>query len=266
MGMSMGRLLTAAGLLASILIACSDNWADSLDNQPTKRCVPNQTVVCQCGLDKGSQLCRVDQTLTECKCPPTSKAKAGETDTRPRPGNDDGDEIREPLPTARCGDGTVDPGEACDDGNTDDADGCSAHCVPDGSPLTGETCPGQEVVVWQGTPLAFNGSMDGYEQDDHSSQCDESARGPDRVYAVKPKADGVLKVRTTLAPGFDSVVSFHRRACGREFICDKNQGMPFEEPIPVRKDESVFIVIIDSGRSTASGAYTLELDLEADPQ
>ena len=51
----------------------------------------------------------------------------------------------------RCGDGTLDPGEACDDGNVADGDCCSSTCVPaaagsacasDGNLCTDDECDG----------------------------------------------------------------------------------------------------------------------------
>jgi cysteine-rich repeat protein len=35
----------------------------------------------------------------------------------------------QPTAGPRCGDGTVDPGEACDDGNREDRDGCTDACA-----------------------------------------------------------------------------------------------------------------------------------------
>jgi cysteine-rich repeat protein len=270
--MGMRRLLPAAGLLAFVLIACSDNWADSLGNQSSKLCVPNQTLVCQCGLDKGSQLCRVDQTLTECNCPSKTTTKPGDEKpgTTNKPGtNKNHDEAEpKPSPTARCGDGRVDVGEACDDGNEVDGDGCSTAtdsqrgCEPDGSPASGDSCPGQEVILWKGVPVAFGGSTAGYKHD-HASWCDEWTTGPDRVYGVTPKADGVVTVDATIASGFKVVIAIRQGACTtaeREPLCEVKDGTPFKGVIPVKKDEPIFIFV--EGRETGvAGAFSLELDL-----
>ena len=48
------------------------------------------------------------------------------------------------IPTFRCGDGTIDPGEVCDDGNTTPDDGCSADCTVQSTsficPTPGQPC------------------------------------------------------------------------------------------------------------------------------
>ncbi len=50
-------------------------------------------------------------------------------------------------PSARCGDGTMDEGEACDDGNTVAGDGCSAYCEAETGPA--RACPGAvELGRW----------------------------------------------------------------------------------------------------------------------
>ncbi len=256
------RLLPFA-FLGLLLVACApDNWADSLGTANQKLCVPNQTLVCKCGLDSGSQLCRVDQTLTECVCP--KKSKPTSSDSTSTEEDEDEQELDEaPAPGARCGDGVVDIGEACDDGNEEDGDGCSAKCNPDGSPPSGETCPGQPVTLWKGTPVAFGGSTNAYKHD-HASWCDEWAMGPDRVYAVTPKADGVLTVDATLATGFDAVISIRQGSCTNgenEPLCEVTRGKPFKGVITVKKDEPVYVFIDGAGENGKPGAFSIELDL-----
>ncbi len=54
--------------------------------------------------------------------PLVAPLETGNSDVRP-------DSCRTNCQPARCGDGTVDTGEACDDGNTTSGDGCSASCA-----------------------------------------------------------------------------------------------------------------------------------------
>ena len=65
------------------------------------------------------------------------------------------------IDTARCGDGTLDPGEQCDDGNVSSGDGCSAICqLEDGwaCPTPGRPC--------QRTSMCGDGVLEGSEQCD----------------------------------------------------------------------------------------------------
>jgi cysteine-rich repeat protein len=69
------------------------------------------------------------------------------------------DACRTDCELPRCGDGTIDGGEACDDGNTSDCDGCSAECVVEAGlgcgdgvpfPTCGEACDDANAIDGDG--------------------------------------------------------------------------------------------------------------------
>jgi cysteine-rich repeat protein len=209
-------------------------------------CVPNQTLVCLCGLDEGTQRCTDDGQLTPCDCP-----KPKTTPAEPAP---------PPPPPATCGNGTLDPGEACDDGNTKSGDGCSATCMPDGAPASAQTCPGQPVAVWKGSPVELAASTATY-KDESFATCDD-AYGPDRIFAITPKDTGILQMDLTFENGFYAVVSV-RDTCNEtssEKLCVQALGEPVSRVVPVTKDVPVYL-FVDGSLATDKGAFSASLKL-----
>jgi cysteine-rich repeat protein len=102
---------------------------------------------------------------------------------------------------ARCGDGTVDPGEECDDNNTADGDGCSAACLsetPD--------CPSDMVAVPADSDLGVDNPfcMDMYE----ASMQDATENGMGSDTSVAVSQPGVLPwhvnpISAAVVTGFD---------------------------------------------------------------
>lgn len=228
-------------------LACSKQEELPSTNAPLRTCVPNQVLVCLCGLDEGTQRCTEDQELTPCECASKQTGDAGAS-----------------LPTpikSSCGDGKVDPGEACDDGNTTDGDGCSSSCKPDGAPARADACPGQALTLWKGSSLVLSGTTEGY-----SNKVPASCRvsdGPDRVYRLQPKADGILSVDAAFSPGFFAIVDIRRDRCtaaAASIMCEETASEPFKRVLQVEKDKSYFL-IIDGELATDQGAYTIRLEL-----
>jgi cysteine-rich repeat protein len=237
-----------------LLAACSSSSSDAPKvSSPIARCVPNQTLVCLCGLDEGTQKCSEDGELTACDCPSTKTTPSEPTPPPPPP---------PPPPDERptCGDGHLDRGEACDDGNTTNGDGCSSSCTPDGAPKSAQACPGQAVAVWKGTPLDLAGSTESYEDNSFSS-CDDGF-GADRLYAITPKDTGYLQIDMTFLDGFYAVVSA-RATCGAtssEKLCVRSFGEPVNRVVPVTKDVPLYL-FVDGSLATDKGAFTASLKL-----
>jgi hypothetical protein len=71
--------------LAFGLVACAAADADDGDSKSAlKDCKPNQTLVCTCGIDKGSQTCSKKKELSACDCTSTGKQKAEEVEREAR--------------------------------------------------------------------------------------------------------------------------------------------------------------------------------------
>jgi len=235
---------------ALLVAACSSAEPPAPPSQsaPLARCVPNQTLVCLCGLDEGVQTCNEDFSLTPCDCP----TKRDPIDVEPPPPPADAG--------PRCGDGRVDRGEGCDDGNTRDGDGCSATCVPDGAPKSGGACPGQAVNLWRGAALTLAGSTETY-ANATNAKC-WNAVGPERVYALTPHDSGVLTIRGSFAPKFDAVVSV-RTDCSdlaSEEMCEDTLSKPFERVLQVEKGKTLYL-FVDGDDAQAKGAFAVHLEL-----
>lgn len=239
-------------LVAVIVVGCEANTEPSQSQgNSVSKCVPNQTLVCLCGLDEGQQTCTADHTLTECQCP----THAESSPASPPPSSP------KPAPKATCGDGKVDPGEACDDGNTESGDGCSSRCEPDGAPTVADTCPGQIITVWKGSSLRLVGTTAGY-TDRESTSCYPS-EGPDRIYTIQPSEDGFLNIDAAFASGFNAVVEIRRGTCGlstANVLCEDTLSRPFKRVLEVEKDKNYFL-IVDGDTASAKGAYTIDLEL-----
>jgi cysteine-rich repeat protein len=239
---------------AALVAACSASETPSPEraSAPLARCVPNQTVVCLCGLDDGVQTCNEDGTLSPCEC----EAK------RPAPPPDVVDPPAPPAPDAgpSCGNGWVEQGEACDDGNNRDGDGCSATCVPDGAPSAGGSCPGQTVNLWRGSAFTLAGSTDSYT---HSTgaKC-WNATGPERIYALRPRESGVLTISASFAPNFDAVVSVRTDCSSQatEVMCEDTFSKPFERVLQVEKGKPLYL-FVDGDDAAAKGAFAVHLEL-----
>lgn len=241
--------------VTALVVACSaaDDEGRPGASALERGCLPNQTHVCVCGIDKGVQTCDERGKLTKCECP---NAHGGEPDSPvdfDTPASTDG---------GVCGNGRIDPGEACDDGNAEDGDGCSARCQPDGAPKSAEQCPGQALTLTKGTRLTLAGTTAGF-KDDVQTSCYPS-HGPDRVYAIQPSASGFMTVDAAFASGFNAVVEVRRSTCtlpSAQILCEDTLSRPFKSVVQVDKDKNYFL-IVDGDVEDANGAYTIVLDLQ----
>jgi len=230
----------------------------SLD--PLVRCVPNQVLSCRCGpFDEGTQTCLEGNRTTKCQC-----ADGGAGDDG---GADDDDGVLTPTPSPggapgpRCGDGKVDPGEPCDDGNDRSGDGCSASCVPDGSPTSAESCPGQSVRLWKGAKVMLTGTTDGYTNGLQTS-C-YASKGPDRVYAIRPSESGLMAIDAAFGDDFNAVIEVREERCdvaSAEVFCKDSLSNAFKQVVPVTKDRTYYL-IVDGDLPTSKGAYSISVDL-----
>lgn len=221
---------------------------------PLAHCVPNQTLVCLCGLDEGTQTCTEEGTLTPCDCE-GSKSPPDDASDAPKP-----DPTPKPEAGARCGDGRLDRGEACDDGNGWDGDGCSSACVPDGAPVAGAACPGQAVHLWRGASVKLAGTTEKYSHATNATCW--NALGPERIYALTPHDSGVLTVSASFASDFDAVVSV-RTDCAKpasEVLCEDTLSKPMQRVLQVEKGKTVHL-FIDGDDGAAKGAFAVQLEL-----
>ena len=219
------------------------------------RCVPNQTLVCTCGLDKGSQTCDEQGRLSKCECPDARP----ELPLTPSPATEPDDVVDLDK---TCGNGVIDPGEACDDANRIDGDGCSATCQPDGAPKSADACPGQAVSLGKGAKVTLAGTTVGY-ADDLRATCFDSS-GPDRVYAIQPRQNGFMTVDAAFGSGFHAVVEVRRGTCAlstAQVLCEDTLSRPFKNVVQVEKDKNYFL-IVDGDSESSSGAYTIVLELQ----
>lgn len=252
-GRALGALLIS--IFSTTILACSSAEGPAPSTSaPLSRCVPNQTLVCLCGLDEGTQSCTAEGELTPCECeaPPTEPEPVGPPDAGPP---------KIATPERTCGNGELDPGEACDDGNSVDGDGCSATCVPDGAPASASSCPGQPVHVWKGTPVTLAGSTDGFTHKT-ASTC-WNATGPERVYALRPQSSGILTIHASFAAKFYAVVSVRAGDCAAtssEVLCEDTLSKPFERVLSVEKGKT-YHLIVDGDDATAKGPYAVRLEL-----
>lgn len=247
--------LVAVVTVATFACGGAPEEAPSRKSEAAARaCVPNQTVVCVCGLDTGHQRCTEDAKLTTCEC--NDDANGGQA-----PAAEPNAPAATPAKGA-CGNHLVDPGEACDDGNTTSGDGCSAACQPDGPPSMGKACPGQPVALWKGSSVLLAGVTAGSGNDMELS-CWPS-KGPDRVYQVRPNQDGFLTIDATFGADFNAVVELREGSCAAStagLFCKDTLSRPFKNVVPVSMSKTYFLVI-DGDAADAAGAYSIRLVLE----
>jgi cysteine-rich repeat protein len=269
--------LLSVGSLVVVMSGCGSSDASPNKNQLQKTaCVPNQVLRCICELDEGVQVCGADGTLGPCDCnsgnfPIDSGGTSSSSGNHPHDSgasssgsSQDGGADAPSDP--RCGDGRVDPGEACDDGNTKDGDGCSSFCIPDGHPISAQTCPGQPVTIWPEhvmPQLLLTGSTDGF-SDMFTSSCVDS-KGADRVYAITPKKDGNLSISMKFGDGFTAVVSLHdacapKLAATSKLFCSDTIGLDTDQLVQVVGDKTYYLVV-DGDQSTVKGPYEITLTL-----
>ncbi len=250
MSQHLGRLVAALFLA---VVACSPSSKGSGRKVDSLRaCVPNQQIVCRCDIDDGIQTCTSEGLLTPCDCKPTTNP-----DT-PLPGPPDEGGPDRP---AACGNGRIDLGEACDDGNETSGDGCSANCQPDGSPPSGETCPGQPVTLWKGGAVVLSGTTTAY-ADDSDVSC-EYSYGADRVYAVRVSAGGIMTIDAAFSDGFPAFVDIHKDKCAEfstSILCEDTLAKPFKRVVPV-EEGSTYYVFVDADYANPTGAYSIRLEL-----
>lgn len=203
-------------------------------------CIPNQVIVCLCGLDRGTQRCTDDARLTPCEC------QGG-----------GGDRPAGPV----CGDAQLDPGEACDDGNLVDGDGCSRDCTPDGTPASGEACPGQPVALWRGASLTLAGTTRGYSSD--GAPACVAAPGPERVYAIAAKDSGVMTLDAVFEAGFGAVIAVRDDRCAApatEVLCEVTRSAPLRRALQVTGGHT-YHLFVDGDAAKAAGAFAVRVEL-----
>jgi cysteine-rich repeat protein len=273
MGLHFGRggLFILAAIAAGI-VACSSGEDENPGTARQKiDCVPNTTIRCLCGLEEGTSQCTDDRKVTPCSCSPEAKEQNGSSNGSSS-GSQNGSgsvtptEPPKPAEQAKCGDGTIDVGEACDDGNTKDGDGCSAKCQPDSAPASADKCPGQPLSLWKGASLTVSGTTEYGANNDISSMCGEETLSPDRVYAVTAQADGVMKITATVTSSgplpYNAIISVREGACDSaiaERLCASTDG-ELSKTLGVKKGSKYF-VFIDGAGYTEFGSYSLELEL-----
>lgn len=239
------------GSALSLVLACSSNEVINLQQSGLRICIPNDQIHCPCangqnGLKRcnedgsGFGECLVDGK-TSCDQPTQSSSSSGS------------------MPVRKCGDGTVDPGEACDDGNQVDGDLCSSSCLPVGDPMGAGTCPGMEVHLWGTEEVEGSANNLPYLNSHKATKpCNLSMGlyGNDRVFAVTAHKTGTLHVETP--PASYDVVLFVQTKCDdntTEVACSnvnyQNNGAE-KLDTPIMKGQTLF-VIVDGGPTSSSG-------------
>lgn len=161
------------------------------------------------------------------------------------------------TPGSYCGDGAIDPEEACDDGNQNGGDGCSSQCKPDGMPVSAQTCPGQEVHVWQ-LPVSVSAATDNNPNVEKAA-CGGGG-GRDAIYQVVPHTTGIMTA-TVHSDIFDTVVYARSGACtpGQELACANKIKGNGDESISFPVESGVPAWVIVDGYKYGKGLFTLQL-------
>lgn len=199
--------LTLAGAALGLLpSACKTEASD----KKAYACVPGQYYYCQC-VDRqpGQRECLDDRSFGSCEpCESDTNPALPDDDDEPVPIGDDDDDVPDGSTSGgRCGDGTVDEGEACDDGNQVEDDGCDSRCTIAGSdPRASRSCPGLPVHLWPGRQVVtFAGSTSGAPNTgsvtpaclDPSGTSSTGSLSSDRVFFVTAHGAGKVTVKTS---------------------------------------------------------------------
>jgi cysteine-rich repeat protein len=239
--------LPLAGLAAT---GCASNDPQDLAQSGLRVCDPAAFIRCLCpNSSEGVKRCNDYGTgFDECRI---SETRACD---EPPPVMDAG-----PPPVNKCGNGTVDPGEACDDGNKKDGDFCSSVCLPTGDPKGAGLCPGVPVHLWGSEVIEASANTVSY-PNSHKAEnpCNMSMGlfGNDRVFAITAHKAGALHVETSAA-SYD-VVLFVNKTCldsKTEVACANANYLTFEGEqldTPIKKDETLY-VIVDGGPNSGAG-------------
>lgn len=229
--LSMSIVLASVGC-ASIAGVDFGEYREGTGPGPQLQCVPRETSRCLCELDEGVRTCDDQGKLGPCVC------EAGAA--------------------TRCGNRTVDEGEACDDGNRQSGDGCSATCVPDGRPAGVDACPGQEVVIGSGKSLTFELAGALIASSNDGGTC-SSTGAPDRIIALKSTVTTRLRIDVT--PQIPALVSY-RAICGTPSSvigCSvAGAGTPSSRIIDVTAGQPVFL-FLQPLETSATATFRIEV-------
>lgn len=268
-------VLVPVAFVAAVVAACGGGT----NAAPAKEriCTPGNYVFCRCqNRDEGSKLCSEDGTAFG-KCEPCeTDENPGLPDPEPYvppPPLPDGGPVTEP---AECGDKISQPGEACDDGNTVATDGCDATCKLSGTdPPSSRTCPGMPVHLWGPTAVQYVGTTTGAPvamsitpscPSAEGNVPTSGATGGERLFAVTPHRDGLLRVATT-DTDFNSYL-FVTEACKAGSVgylaCTNKDGANGGETlsVPVQANKIYTVAVDGAGIDKFSGAFRVTFTLE----
>ena len=180
------------------------------------------------------------------------------------------DEPPSPDPAPRCGDGTLDPGEACDDGdaNTDAADACREDCTlpacGDGITDAGETCDdGGELLGGDGcSPTCQSETLPGESEPNDTPGTAQALPTEGSVVAALPRGDTDCFAVDLLAGGWLSadVEGAEPGVCPRDIVLRLFDpvGAQIATGTPTADACAPIDPLVDEGaRFTTAGAHVL---------
>jgi len=171
---------------------------------------------------------------------------------------------------ATCGNGKMEPTEQCDDGNTASGDGCDATCHTEITAGSGLTCATAiPISLGLGTQNVMGTTVAGGA---HTAQGCASA-APDRVYAVKPTANGFLTANLVRSQtSFDSVL-YLASTCSdananADLLCNDSRDPQMQttlkggEVVSVRVQQGqTYYLFVDGAAAAAAGTYLIHFSL-----
>jgi hypothetical protein len=117
------------------------------------------------------------------------------------------------------------------------------------------------VTLWKGSTLVLAGSTDGYTETSQVSCYANS--GPNRIYAIRPTADGFATIDAVFAGGFNALVDIRDDDCASEtakVLCEDTLSIAFQRVVEMKADHTYYIIVEGDGPDSR-GAFDIRLQL-----
>jgi cysteine-rich repeat protein len=216
--------------LLALIVGLAGGCSSSNDAAPKQRCKPGQSYFCKCAdLSDGEKLCKADGNSFEA-------CMQGDTE---------------------CPGGEAVIGE---DGGVVDNDGGTTGPAR-------ETCPGEQVTVTPGTPVTLTGdtTLAPANNKGTAGKCVNAEAG-ENVFAIKPSADGKLRVE---GQALHDITTYAREgdcATGRQLDCRDDTGAGARESFTLTVTAGKTYYVFVDGKAGQTGKYTLTLTLDVGPK
>jgi cysteine-rich repeat protein len=215
-------------VLVAVVLATTGGCSQS-EAAPKAKCTPGKSYFCKCAdLSDGEKVCKKDGNGFEA-----------------------------------CMQGE----ELCPGGELPPDEDAGVIEVDAGSTTSVEICPGKGVTVEPGKPVTLKGNTTGAQANHKgaSGRC-ALAEAEEHIYAVKPTADGQLRVE---GQGLHDVAIYARDgdcATGRQIDCRDDTAAGAREAFTITVAAGKTYWIFVDGKAGQTGEYTLTLSLNAGPK